>query len=149
MEELAKSSAKTFAKAFEVAPSHQNRVMEGFEPQTVAEEISIKHLEIIFKTILRDYSPSEKFSEAFVGDFKAYIRELMSEVSEGLYGGIDDFQFLLKEKLKRELTNMLGNSLEGMEGMLFGLVWPNLWQRVMRIYQEADEQVFYILIKKT
>lgn len=146
MDELVKSTAKTFSKAFEVTEENQNRVMEGFEPQTVAEDISIKHLEILFKTILRDYPPSEKFSDAFVRDFKAYVRELMAEVSEGLYGGLDDLQVLLKEKFRKEINNLAGNALEGMEGMIFGLVWPNLWQRVLKIYQE-DDQVNEICFK--
>ena len=135
MEELCKVSAKTFAKIFEIREEHQNKVMEGFEPQTVAEEVSTKHLAIIFQTILKDYSPTEKFSDAFTTDFKAYVKELLAEVSEGFYDGMNGVEVILKEKLKREIANMAA----GMEGLFISLVWPQIWQKVLSLSNQNSQ----------
>ncbi len=140
MEDLVQSTAKSLSKAFEVPEEFQNKIMEGFEPHTVAEEISIDHLASIFKTILSEYPPPQKFSDALANNFKSYIRELISEVSEGLYGGTDDFQIILKTYLQKELSNMAGNSLEGMEGMMMAFLWPQLWQKILRMCR-GDEEV--------
>jgi len=139
VESLAKDSAKTFAKFFEVTEENQGRVLEGFEPQTVAEEISAKHLQKVFATVLQDYAPPQKFSDALVSDFKAYIKELFSEVSEGLNDGITDLEQILKTKLLKELSTMGGGSLGGMEGLLMTMVWPNLWGRILKIYRDDDQ----------
>ena len=135
VEELSKVSAKTFAKVFEIREEHQNKVMEGFEPQTVAEEVSVKHLALIFQTILKDYPPTEKFSDAFSADFKAYVRELLAEVSEGFYDGMNGVEIILKEKLKREIANIAG----GMEGLFIGLVWPQIWQKILSLSNQNNQ----------
>jgi len=142
VESLAKDSAKTFAKFFEVTEENQSRVLEGFEPQTVAEEISAKHLQKVFATVLKDYAPPQKFSDALVSDFKAYIKELFAEVSEGLNDGITDLEQILKTKLMKELATMGGGSLGGMEGLLMTMVWPNLWGRILKIYRDEDQVRF-------
>ena len=116
--------------------------MEGFEPQTVAEEVTAKHLQTIFATVLKDYAPPQKFSDALVADFKAYIKELFSEVSDGLENGIDDLEQILKARLLRELSTMGGGSLGGMEGLLMGMVWPNLWQRILKMYRDEGVREF-------
>lgn len=106
--------------------------MEGFEPHTVAEEISTKHFIGLIDAILKDYLPPHKFSDAFVNLIKIYVRELITEITEGLYDGMNDFELIVKERFKNEVSNMA----PGMEGMVMGMVWPQLWQKVLRLYQQ-------------
>lgn len=138
---MAKSCAKAFSKFLVPGEEHQSRVMEGFEPQTVAEEVSAQHFVTIIDTILKDYAPPQKFSDAFARDFKAYIKELFGEVSEGLYDGVNDLEQILKSRLQREISNV---NAGGMEGMLISMVWPQIWQKILRIYQgEPAVNIYY------
>jgi hypothetical protein len=67
-------------------------VYEGFEPETVTEEVASKHYEGIIACIERDPTPEHPFSKEFLARLQLYMGEVVYEVCEGLVEGIDDFK---------------------------------------------------------
>lgn len=103
--------------------------MEGFEPNTVAAELSTPHLSKIIESSLKTYdnSSSIKYSNELVSHFKHLTKEVLTEVGEGFHNGFADLQLILRTKFSSYIAGLVG--AETAE-MFMGLLWPNLWKKI-------------------
>jgi hypothetical protein len=122
---------------FSPPTSLQHLFYEGFSPSEVAAELLNKNLLSIFDLILANHEGSS-FQTEFVKSLKATIGELAFEISEGMKGGYNDFEVMLKENLALMVEKVVGRESAGLVNMFImqnALVW------VKKNYDEYVEAV--------
>lgn len=114
-------------KLFDVPEKYTSKVLEGFEPKTVARDILENRILQILHIIdtYRD-TPNTKFSDLIGATVFNMIGEVVCEVSEGLHDGFDDFKEIFRENFKTTLRTIFRQTDHDLEAPLNQLLWYNV-----------------------
>lgn len=125
---LKKKASEFISKIFEPKEEDQDKILEGFEPHTVALDISMLHVDNILNACLQNYDEnSNKFSNSLCNILQRFSHELITEVSEGFNDGIVGVEEFLRLKLRNYISKVSGpeNSV-----ILIDVLWANLWKKI-------------------
>ena len=110
----------------------ESLVMEGFEPHTVATEILENHLTGIFDVIEQPNYDQEKFSSLIVNRFMKMLQELLSEISEGFYDGIEGLEKVYKASFRQHVIQSFGPEM----GAILNEMAPQMtWDLLIKAYK--------------
>lgn len=121
---------------------NKNRVIEGFEPAEVVQEVVVRNIlqmmDIIVKAYPslflkdKDYSNQmQMFSDEIIGALKNLVGECIYEVSEGLNEGLVDYEVIFKQNINSLLQKTVGPE---MAMFAIGMLAPQLWDQFKKSY---------------
>jgi len=128
IDNFAEKVSSMIGKIFELDEDQKKLAIEGFEPNTVAIDVSIPHVIKLIDASLSSYDNSQnKYSEEVTKIFRSLAKDLLTEISEGFNQGISDLQLILRDKFSRYISSAVG---EDTASLFRGMLWPNLWKKI-------------------
>jgi DNA-binding ferritin-like protein (Dps family) len=136
--ELEKQLAQRISNFFKVPVTMNDLVFEGFEPQTVAQEILESHLPNVIDIIERENYGNERFSALIGRELTKMVQKIMVDVSEGYCDGLDGLQKVYKAVIKEELHKLVGIEIGN---ILFEIFQKMGWEIMMKAYNAKLDKV--------
>jgi hypothetical protein len=118
------SLARFISNLFKIEENQKSLIMDGFEPDTVVYELSEPFFhKLIQLTISGKSGTYVSTVSPLVRDF---ITQILDEVCEGFYDGLDGIEKILKMRLKNYLSK---NNREESEA-LHEIIWTTIWKKI-------------------
>ena len=104
------------------------------------EELLNKNLLEIFDLILKEHN-EQSFQMEFIQAIKKMLGEVAYELSEGMKGGINDFEIMVKENMGMMTEKLVGREAAGLFNMV---LMQNAISWVRKVYDEYKEIIVTI-----
>lgn len=122
---------------FSPSPSLLSLFFEGFSPTDLAKELLNKNLLELFDLILKDHEGSS-FQTEFIKAIRRMFGEVAYEISEGMKGGINDFEIMVKENMGIMVEKLVGREAAGLVSMF---LMQNAVTWIRKVYEDYREVI--------